>query len=110
MGESSVSAMTHDPRPMTASAASNGPRPMIRPVAREDFVAGYLFILPTLAILAAYYLWPILQAFGMSFFRWDLLTQEHEFIGLRNYQVLLASGEFWLALRNTGYYVLGVVP
>jgi multiple sugar transport system permease protein len=90
--------MTHDLRPTT------------RAMTREDLVAGYLFVLPTLAILAIYYLWPILQAFGMSFFRWDLLTQEHEFTGLRNYQTLLASGEFWLALRNTVYYVLGVVP
>ncbi len=46
----------------------------------------------------------------MSLFDWDLLTQQRRFIGLRNYQALVASEEFWTALRNTVYYVLGVVP
>jgi ABC-type sugar transport system permease subunit len=45
----------------------------------------------------------------MSLFDWDLLTQQHRFIGLRNYQVLATGEEFWSALRNRGYYVLGVV-
>jgi multiple sugar transport system permease protein len=71
---------------------------------------GYLFITPTLVILGVFYAWPIVQTFGMSLFDWDLLTQERRFTGLRNYQALLASREFWLALRNTVYYVLGVVP
>jgi multiple sugar transport system permease protein len=46
----------------------------------------------------------------MSLFDWDLLTQQRRFIGLRNYQLLLSSEDFWYALRNTAYYVLGVVP
>jgi multiple sugar transport system permease protein len=73
-------------------------------------VLGYLFIAPTLVVLGAFHLWPILQTFGMSLYAWDLLTQERRFIGLSNYRTLLDSGEFWLALRNTVYYVVGVVP
>src|SRR6266511_3565013 len=71
---------------------------------------GYAFIAPTLAVLSVFHGWPILQTFGMSFFNWDLLTQERRFTGLENYRLLAGSGEFWLALRNTVYYVLGVVP
>jgi multiple sugar transport system permease protein len=73
-------------------------------------VLGYLFIAPTLVVLGAFHLWPIVQTFGMSLYAWDLLTQERRFIGLANYRSLLDSGEFWFALRNTVYYVLGVVP
>jgi multiple sugar transport system permease protein len=76
----------------------------------EEAVLGYAFIAPTLFVLAVFHLWPIGQTIGMSLFDWDLLTQQHRFIGLRNYQLILASEDFWYALRNTSYYVLGVVP
>jgi multiple sugar transport system permease protein len=78
--------------------------------AREDMLVGYLFILPTLIVLGTFLIWPILQTFWMSLFRWDLLSQERDFIGVRNYQLLIADSGFWLALRNTVYYSLGVVP
>jgi multiple sugar transport system permease protein len=76
----------------------------------EDVVLGYLFVAPTVIILGTFHLWPILQTFGMSLFDWDLLTQQRRFIGLGNYRTLVGNGEFWVALRNTVYYVLGVVP
>jgi multiple sugar transport system permease protein len=78
--------------------------------AREDMLVGYLFILPTLIVLGTFLVWPILQTAWMSLYKWDLLTQEREFFGLRNYQLLLDNSDFWLSLRNTIYYSLGVVP
>src|SRR3712207_9072076 len=65
------------------------------------------FVAPTLLVLAVFHLWPIAQTIGMSLFDWDLLTQQRQFAGLRNYRRLLASDEFWYALRNTVYYVVG---
>jgi multiple sugar transport system permease protein len=79
-------------------------------MAREDLLVGYLFILPTLIILGTFLVWPIVQTLWMSLYKWDLLTQEREFFGLRNYELLLDNSDFWLALRNTIYYSLGVVP
>jgi len=73
-------------------------------------VLGYAFVAPTLLVLAVFHLWPIAQTIGMSLFDWDLLTQQRRFIGLGNYKVLVTSDEFWSALRNTVYYVMGVVP
>jgi multiple sugar transport system permease protein len=73
-------------------------------------LVGYLFILPTLLVLGVFLVWPIVQTFWMSLYKWDLLTQDREFFGLRNYQLLLDNSEFWLSMRNTIYYSLGVVP
>lgn len=73
-------------------------------------MVGYLFILPTLVVLGTFLVWPILQTFNMSLYRWDLLTQERTYIGLRNFELISRSGEFWTALRTTVWYVLGVVP
>ena len=80
------------------------------PTAREDLAWGYVFVLPTLVVLGTFLIWPIGQTFWMSLYKWDLLTQEHEFFGLRNYAILVQDYDFWLALRNTVYYSLGVVP
>ncbi len=76
----------------------------------RDALLGYLFVTPSLLILGAFYFWPIVQTLAMSLFDWDLLTQQRRFIGLANYQHIANSAEFWLVLRNTVYYVLGVVP
>src|SRR5918911_4774529 len=79
-------------------------------IAREDMLVGYLFILPTLVVLGTFLIWPILQTLWMSLYNWDLLSQERTFRGLQNYRLILDDSEFWLALRNTIYYSLGVVP
>ncbi|HZO24686.1 MAG TPA: sugar ABC transporter permease [Chloroflexota bacterium] len=100
---------------MTNRRAASGARPPGWPAratrwASSEAALGYAFITPTLLVLAVFHLWPIAQTIGMSLFDWDLLTQQGRFIGLGNYRVLVASDEFWSALRNTVYYVLGVVP
>ena len=78
--------------------------------AREDMFVGYLFVLPTLLILGTFLIWPIIQTFWMSLYNWDLLSQERTFRGLQNYRLLIDDSDFWLALRNTVYYSVGVVP
>jgi multiple sugar transport system permease protein len=78
--------------------------------AREDLLVGYLFILPTLIVLGTFLVWPIVETAYMSLYKWDLLSQEREFSGFRNYQLLLDNADFWLSLRNTIYYSVGVVP
>jgi multiple sugar transport system permease protein len=99
--------------------ATHGAAPRARPPGRparpapwasSEAALGYAFVAPTLLVLAVFHLWPMAQTIGMSLFDWDLLTQQHRFIGLGNYRSLLAGEDFWSALRNTAYYVVGVVP
>ena len=95
---------------MSAAAAPARRSGSLSGVAREDMLVGYLFILPTLIILGTFLIWPILQTLWMSLYNWDLLSQERTFRGLQNYRLLIDDSDFWLALRNTIYYSLGVVP
>jgi multiple sugar transport system permease protein len=44
-----------------------------------------------------------------SFTRWDLIN-DPRWIGLENYQQLLADDRFWQSLRVTALYTLGYVP
>lgn len=88
--------MTNDKLPMTINQKQLTP---------------YLFLLPALIILGLTVIWPALQAFYLSFTRYEYdITQAPEWIGLANFQRLIADKIFWQTLRNTLIYLLGVVP
>jgi putative chitobiose transport system permease protein len=71
----------------------------------------YLFLLPALLILALTVFWPALQAFYLSFTRYEYdLTQVPQWVGLANFRRLWADPVFWQTLRNTVVYLVGVVP
>lgn len=80
------------------------------PLAAEDAVAGWLFILPAVIIIGTFILWPILQVFWLSFHEWSVITPERPWVGLENYQNIFSDGDFQIALRNTLWFSLGVVP
>lgn len=72
----------------------------------------YLFLAPGLVLFAVTVLYPTLQAFQMSFFDWKIVgSATSEFLGLDNYARALTDDHFWLALSNSGIYmVLTVAP
>src|ERR1700730_9030757 len=70
----------------------------------------YLFLLPTLGMLTAFSLIPLLYGFWMSLHNIDILHGKSEFIGLQNYFNLLHDPKFGLSLVNTAGYTLAVVP
>ena len=69
----------------------------------------YLFLLPALLILSLTVFYPALQAFYLSFTRYDL-TQPPLWIGVKNFQRLWADPVFWQTFRNTVVYLVCVVP
>ncbi len=89
----------------------------IRGQARQDAIAGWLFVTPALVILGVFLVLPILFAAYYSFTDWNGISPptEARLVGLRNYYDLLLSGgikqqDFFKALKNTTYFALGVVP
>ena len=80
---------------------------------RRDWVA-YLYILPGFAIYAAFVLWPILNTFRYSFFKWSGVSTP-ELIGLENYSRLFlrddvlriaAINNLWLILFYVVFPIL----
>ncbi|MBI5292200.1 MAG: sugar ABC transporter permease [Chloroflexi bacterium] len=69
----------------------------------------YLFVLPALAILGAFLLYPALYAFRMSFYDWQVLGQS-EFVGMENYRRFFEMPNVRLAVQNTVYYTALNVP
>ncbi|MFB2586787.1 carbohydrate ABC transporter permease [Herbiconiux liukaitaii] len=74
----------------------------------------YLFIAPTMILLLAFGVLPILIALLVSFTDMNLAGLGNwsviEFIGLENYTKLLADPDFWQALTNTGIFAIIGVP
>src|ERR1700747_638219 len=70
----------------------------------------YFFLLPTLGMLTAFSLVPLLYGFWMSLHNIDILHGKSEFIGLQNYFDLFHDSKFGLSLVNTAGYTLAVVP
>ncbi len=71
---------------------------------------GYLFLLPSLIGFALFVIIPVVGSFGLSFFKWDLLT-DAEFIGIDHYVKLLTRDDiFRRVLENTAFYVVFIVP
>jgi multiple sugar transport system permease protein len=87
---------------------------------REETIAGYLFIAPALLIFIIFLLLPVLMAFYLSFTDWNGITplredDSFEWVGTDNYNELVREEgrrqtRFFTAVKNTTYYVLGVVP
>ncbi len=70
----------------------------------------YLFLLPTLGMLTAFSLIPLVYGFWMSLHNINIPHGRSEFIGLQNYFNLLHDPKFGLSLLNTAGYTLAVVP
>jgi multiple sugar transport system permease protein len=65
--------------------------------------------LPTLALLATFQLYPMVQALWMSLTDASLLRPTSEFVGLAQYARLVTDPEFWGMLRVTAVYAFSSV-
>ncbi|MFI1970911.1 ABC transporter permease [Streptomyces cinnamoneus] len=72
-------------------------------------VTPWLFLLPGLAVVAVFSLYPVLSTFSKAFTDARTLTGGH-WVGTANFRGLLHDEQFWVALRNSLLYVLLVVP
>jgi multiple sugar transport system permease protein len=68
-----------------------------------------VFLLPSLLGLLTFAVVPILSSLLLTLFDWDLLTPPR-FVGLGNFQRLVADRNFWSALGHTLYYIAGYIP
>ncbi|MFZ1372526.1 MAG: sugar ABC transporter permease [Nostocoides sp.] len=82
-------------------------------------VAGWLFVTPMIVILGLFLILPIVMALWVSVSNWSgrgsPFGGSTQFVGIANYSDLLtkpglARQDFMTSLRNTFFYVIGVVP
>ncbi len=89
--------------------ASSQPKPPAHFQGRS--LIPYLFLAPALGILGLTVFYPALQALYLSFTSYGFdVTQPPVWIGLENFQTLLRDRTFWVTIKNTLLYLVGVVP
>ncbi|MEC8573954.1 MAG: alpha-glucoside ABC transporter permease, partial [Pseudomonadota bacterium] len=79
-----------------------------RNIRRANMIRPWLFLLPALLALGLYLAYPVVETLRLS------VTERvpgggSEFVGLANYQQMLAEAKFWEALQNNFLWLL-VVP
>lgn len=74
----------------------------------HDLLPIYLFILPGVALYAAWMLYPVVSAFVMSLYDWQLIKPS-SFVGVDNYIRAIGDPKFWSATWHTFGYALVTV-
>ena len=78
---------------------------------RDERVAAYIFVAPAVILLIAFPVVPMIYTVYFSGFKYQIMRPDAmKFIGLENYQKLFSDKNFWLALKNTVYFTVIVVP
>jgi alpha-1,4-digalacturonate transport system permease protein len=72
--------------------------------------APYLFLLPTVGMMAVFSFFPMLYGVWMSLQDFDINRNSFTFVGLGNYLELLQDPQFGQSVFNTAWYTLTVVP
>ncbi|MFF1380970.1 carbohydrate ABC transporter permease [Streptomyces sp. NPDC058308] len=91
-------------RPADARRGAGGTR-----IRRQLPTSPWLFAAPGLVIVAVFILYPFISTLNNSFTDKRTLIPG-EYVGFANFSELLHDDMFWIGLRNSTIYVLGVVP
>jgi cellobiose transport system permease protein len=71
----------------------------------------YLYISPFFILFAITGLFPLLYTAFVSLHDWSIIGGQGDFVGMENFEFILKSSDFWVALRNTfSIFVLSSFP
>ncbi len=73
-------------------------------------ITAVIFLLPVILFLAVYVLYPIIDTFVISTYKWNGISANRNFVGLKNWKRLLADTKFWIAFwHNIVIMVVSVI-
>ena len=64
----------------------------------------YIYMAPTIVLLASLMLLPMIVVFRYSLFDNVIMNKNPTFVGLNNYEKLFSNSTFWISLENTLYF------
>jgi len=72
----------------------------------ESKYLGWLYLLPGLIIYVLFILYPIVETFRLSFYKWDGFSTNRLFIGIQNYLEIFQRGQFLSALVHNLIFII----
>ncbi|NOU97819.1 ABC transporter permease subunit [Paenibacillus sp. LMG 31456] len=83
---------------------------MSRKFLLNDTMVAYYFLLPAIIGFGIFTAVPLVTSLVISFYEWNTLSSP-KFIGFGNFIKIFTEDKiFWIALENTFWYAVGVVP
>ncbi|NHN33736.1 carbohydrate ABC transporter permease [Paenibacillus agricola] len=83
---------------------------MSRKFLLNDTMVAYYFLLPAIIGFAIFTAVPLVASLVISFYEWNTLSSP-KFVGLGNFVKIFTEDQiFWIAMENTFWYAVGVVP
>lgn len=77
----------------------------------QNLATPYLFIGPGVVLFMTAIIYPALQSFRMSFYKWQIVNNAiSKYIGFHNYNRAFHDPHFWLSLSNSAIYMICTVP
>jgi len=73
-------------------------------------ITPYLLIAPLLVLIAVFIYWPLIYSTYLSFYDWNFVRPDKEFVGWGNFTRLPDDPRFMRALRGTLFYTATLVP
>lgn len=70
----------------------------------------YLLIAPLLILMALFIYWPLIYSTYLSFFDWNFVRPDKDFVGWDNFTRLPDDPRFIQALRGTAVYTVALIP
>jgi multiple sugar transport system permease protein len=67
---------------------------------------GWLLALPSIILIIALSVYPLIYSLWLAFHQWDLQTPDHPFIWFDNFSEALRDDRLWASLQNTVFIVL----
>jgi len=94
-------AQDHDSEPSRKTGLAQRARGL------SDRAIAWLFISPTIAILLAINIFPLLWTVYLSFtnYRVNRPNRDAEFVGLRNYERILSDTDIWITMQATAHFL-----
>lgn len=82
---------------MSQSNSKNG---LAKTRARSTTRAAFVFLLPAVALIAIYMIYPVIDTFVTSGYKWNGISEDKIFIGLENWKTLIGDKTFWSAFGH----------
>ena len=92
--------------------ASATPSHIARPIrGLSDRAIAWIFIAPTIFLLLAVNIFPLLWTIWLSFtnYRVNRPNADVKFIGLRNYERILTDGDIWMTMQATAHFLFWTI-
>lgn len=80
-----------------------------RKLRRRNTLIAWSFIAPNFIGFFIFTLVPVVFSLVLAFMKWDSFAKP-EFVGFSNFSKMMTDDTFWISLKNTFLYTIGVVP